>query len=256
MIENIKALRTETGLSIADCKKALVASNNSIDNAIVWLRENGMKRQKKVDGRACGEGAITYQTGIGYGVLSELVCETDFVARNPEFERFHQNILSEFGKYPLKDVLNESNLLTDFVAKMGENVHFRNVTRVEAPFVAGYTHTGNKLGAMVGFTKNLDPEIAKDFCMQVVANAPKYLDKASVDPKAVTVEKELAEKSLNPKVPADKREMIIEGVLAKYYREVCLLEQPFIKDAKKTVAEVLKENDASITEFVRFQVGK
>lgn len=260
-MEAIKKLRSETGLSIGDCKKAVDSTNGNYEEALLWLRKNGMKRQKKVVGRAAGEGSIAAsrqsfpgQSDLERAALTELVCETDFVSRSDDFIAFQKSITDE-GLLTV-EAANQRADLTDLVAKLAENIHFRNIAAIEAPQTATYIHNGSKIGAIVGFSSKLSEEVANDIAMHIAAALPRFISKENVSQSEIDTEKNLAADKLNPKVPEEKKQMILEGQMKKFFSEICLEEQGFIKDSKKLIKDILKENNTSIVDFKRFQVGK
>ncbi|MFN3387261.1 MAG: translation elongation factor Ts [Candidatus Thermochlorobacter sp.] len=278
----VKDLRDKTGAGMSDCKKALEATNGDMESAIKWLRERGAAAAAKRADREAKEGviAIAQAENKSAAAIVEVNCETDFVARSEGFVAFANEVAQLALKHRVK-TLNELLELTiggEFnvsvakaaeimVGKVGEKVEVSRMALVEAPdgVVVAYTHPGAKLASLVylsGLNGKDDP-IAKDIAMQVAAAAPVALERSSVPKELIEKEAEIyRQQALNEKKPAAVVEKIVAGRIEKMYQDVALLEQPFIKDNSKTVAEILKEaseqlhTTLSVKQFVRFQLGE
>ncbi len=285
--KDVQALREQTGVGMMDCKKALQASDGDMEKAIDFLREKGLAASQKKSGRIAAEGAVLayYDEANKVGVLVEVNSETDFVAKNEVFKAFVLDIAKTVAAENPADVETLKTLklygsdrsvqenLQDKILSIGENMNIRRFVRVEGN-VATYVHMGGTVGVLVEFdtddaTAATDAfkTMGKDVAMQIAAMSPLYLDPASVPAEVVEHEKGilLAQMAEDPKMankPEKVKEGIIVGKINKYYKEVCLLEQAFVKDDSMNVAKyvesVAKEIGASIkcTGFTRFAKGE
>lgn len=272
----VKELREKTGVGMMECKNALQENNGDIEKAILWLRERGLSRAAKKADRVTAEGLVKVliNDSQNAGVLLELNCETDFVSKNEDFQNFSEALARLALDQKINDieVLKEAQLngekvsdaLTALIARIGENINLRRVRSfsTDSGIVAGYTHMGGKIGTIVvleGSTDESVKELARDLAMHVAASAPRYLSSEDVDPAELEQEKELARKRLQEEnKPADLIEKILGGQIQKFYKEVCLVEQAFVKDANQSVKQLLKDlgKGAKITAFARFQLGE
>jgi len=272
----VKELREKTGVGMMECKKALTESDGDLENAILYLRERGMSRAAKKAGRTAAEGMVDIYVNDAQnaGVLVELNCETDFVAKNEDFSGFARDIAklalekkSSNVDELLKMELNGSTVqsrLTELIAKIGENMNLRRVHVCSATngVVTGYSHMGGKIGTLVvleGNTGNDVKALGKDIAMHIAAVAPRYLVESEVNPAELEVEKELAKKKLEEEgKPADMIEKIMMGQMAKFYKEICLTKQPFVKDPGTSVEKHVKSSgtNTTIASFARFQLGE
>lgn len=269
----VNKLRQITGAGMMDCKKALTESAGDFDKAIEFLRKKGQKVAASRSDRAANEGVVIAQTTTDKkrGVLVVVNCETDFVAKNEEFTQFVKQIAQvAIDKQPksveeLKTLSYNGNSLTiadkitEQVGKIGEKIDLTKYEVVEAPVVGVYIHPGNKLATVVGFNKSeVKDEVMKDITMQVAAMAPVAVDKTDVDPKLLEKELEIARDQVRQEgKPEEMVEKIAQGKINKFYKESTLLNQEFIKDGKKTVAQYLKESDSglAVTGFKRFSLS-
>jgi elongation factor Ts len=270
---DVNNLRKQTGAGMMDCKSALVEAEGDFEKAIEILRKKGQKVAAKRSDRDAAEGVVIASTAPDgtKGALIVLNCETDFVAKNEEFVKMAERILEvaiEKAPASLEALLalpyNGSNLsiaekITEQTGVIGEKVDLSAYEVVQAPKVVSYIHPGNKLATVVGLSLGaVKEEIGRDVAMQVAAMAPVAVDKegvpASVIEKEIEIGKELA---IQEGKPADLAERIALGRLSKFYQESTLLNQAFIKDAKKTIKEYLAETDKSltVTEFKRIQLS-
>ncbi|MFK7872030.1 MAG: translation elongation factor Ts [Oligoflexales bacterium] len=269
----VKELRQRTGAGMMDCKKALTEKDGDLESAIQWLREKGISRAAKKAGRTAAEGVVTVRVSEDNktGVVIELNCETDFSARNEEFQKF-ATVTADVAlanKTNSAEQLLECNhegktlqdTLTALIATVGENMKIRRVHCLEAKdgVVAGYTHMGGKIGSLVALSGAAPEATANDVAMHIAAAAPRFLQREEVGTVELDKEKEVIRKRLQEQ---GKPEAIIEkallGQINSYYGEVCLIDQPFVKEPKKKVAQYVKESnaDSTITGFARFQLGE
>jgi elongation factor Ts len=270
---DVNKLRQVTGAGMMDCKKALTESNGDFDLAIEILRKKGQKVAANRGDRDAKEGVViakTTQDGKR-GVLVALNCETDFVAKNEDFRKVVETIIDiAIEKKPAsrEELLQQSfagngltigDKITEEVGKIGEKIELSRYEVVEGGEVVAYNHPGNKLATIVGFNNSLPkPEIGKDVAMQVAAMAPVAIDRNDVDATLLAKEIEIAKEQIRAEgKPEDKIEMIAKGKIEKFYKESTLMNQEFIKDAKKTIAQYLKENDdkLKVVAFKRVALG-
>ena len=283
--KDVQALREQTGVGMMDCKKALQASDGDMEKAIDFLREKGLAASAKKASRIAAEGIVTAYSENGIGVLVEVNSETDFVAKNQVFQDFVLDIAKTIAAENPADVdaLLQVKLagsdrtvlenLQDKVLQIGENLKIRRFVRTEG-VVSTYIHAGGSVGVMVEF--NADAALAdnatfvamgKDVAMQIAAMSPLYLDEASVPADVIEHEKEinLAQLNEDPKnanKPEQVKVKIIEGKIKKYFTEVCLVNQAFVKDDELTVAQYVANTakelgaDVTIKGFTRFAKGE
>ncbi len=277
--EMVKELREKTGAGMMDCKKALAESSGDMEKAVEYLRKQGVASAAKKAGRLASEGLVDIQIQGNSASILEVNCETDFVAKTPDFQDFlaklNRQILNSRPnsleallqqKFPNTDKTVEL-VVKELVAKIGENTSIRRFTLLQAEGgeqLGSYTHMGNKIGAVIrvkGDSAKLNSEILKDLAMHIAAACPRYIHSGQIPEEVKAKEKEiyLAQMKDSGK-PKEILEKILDGKLQKFAGEVCLEGQIFIKDStgKKTVAKHLDEADpsAKIVEFVRFQVGE
>ena len=265
----VKELRETTGAGMLDCKKALEAVNVNMEEAITWLREKGISKAAKKASRIAAEGLATTKISGNKAVIVELNSETDFVAKNEEFKELI-NLIADaiINAEPTtnEEVLSLSvngqtieELITQKIAKIGEKLSFRRfalLTKNDDEVFGSYAHMGGKIVTLVKLTGN-NNELAKDIAMHIAAMRPLYLNKDEVP--ADVLEKErniLKEQAQNEGLKADKIDMIINGRINKYYEEVCLEDQAFIKENKVKVSTYVKNNNSKIVSFVRYEVGE
>ncbi|MGC6245099.1 translation elongation factor Ts [Pasteurella multocida] len=255
----VKELRERTGAGMMECKKALVEANGDIELAIDNMRKSGQAKAAKKAGRVAAEGVILARIGAGFGVLVEMNCETDFVAKDAGF----LGLANEVADYALanKGVTIEA-LQAQFeekratlVAKIGENMNIRRVQFLDGDVVGSYLH-GAKIGVLVA-GKNADEDLLKKIAMHVAASRPEFVKPEDVSADVVAKEREIqvaiAMESGKPREIAEK---MVEGRMKKFTGEVSLTGQPFVMDPAKSVGEFLKESGADVTNFVRFEVGE
>jgi elongation factor Ts len=250
----VSSLRSRTGVSVLQCKKALEEAGGDEEKAIELLRKSGEAQAVKKADRDQKEGAVfSTQSGNKAGMLV-LHCETDFVARNDDFQKFGQELadmLLEKGEEGLKT--HVEGILTDVVQKLGENISLGAVTIVEAPVVGSYVHSNNKIAVIVG-TNEGDEEVVKDVAMHAAAMNPEYKTPEDVTDEAIASEKEIWKEQLaNEGKPAEIMEKIMMGKEKKFREENALTTQEFVKDPSKKVADHL--GGATVVEYVRFAIG-
>ncbi len=263
----VKELREKTGAGMMDCKKALTAVDGDMEKAIDFLREKGIAKAEKKAGRVAAEGAVAAYVSedAKIGAVVEINCETDFAAGNEQFKALTAKISKHIveTKPADLDALNNSeidgkkvsDLITEATATIGEKISLRRFACYETEGrVASYIHMGGKIGVLVDMTAG-DEALGKDIAMQIAAAAPTAIDRSGVDAADLEHEKEVLRKQAEEEgKPANIIERMVEGRINKFYKEVCLNEQIFVKDSEKTVSDVL--GDVKVTEFTRFQLGE
>lgn len=266
----VKDLRTQTGAGMMDCKKALVEAEGDIAKAVDILREKGLSQAAKKASRVAAEGAVGSAVSEDgkTGTILEVNCETDFVGTNEDFRNLAASIADQILAVNPADVeaLLDSeidgkkvrDLVTEAVAKIGENISVRRFVRYESAEgkVYSYIHGGGKIGVLVEMI-GADDELGKDIAMQVAAANPSYLDRTQVSRDEIDHEKEvLAVEARNEGKPENIIEKKVIGRINKYYKEVCLVDQEFIKDGDLTISKLLKSKNASVVRFARYQLGE
>ena len=263
----VKELREKTGAGMMDCKKALTATDGDAAKAVDWLREKGIAKAEKKAGRVAAEGAVgAFVAADGKtGCVVEINCETDFAAGNEQFKELLAKVAEHIvaTKPADLDALNDSEiegkkvstLITEATATIGEKISLRRFACYETEGrLASYIHMGGKIGVLVNMTGG-DEQLGKDIAMQIAAAAPMAVDRDGVDASALEHEKEVLRKQAEEEgKPANIIERMVEGRINKFYKEVCLNEQIFVKDSEKTIKDVL--GDVKVTEFTRFQLGE
>lgn len=266
----VKELRERTGAGMMDCKKALVATEGDMEKAIDYLREKGLSKAAKKAGRVAAEGAVvSYVSEDGkVGVIVEVNCETDFVGSNEDFKTLAASIakhVAETNPADVETLLDSQmngkavkDIVTEAIAKIGENISVRRFVRYESAEgkVYSYIHAGGKIGVLVDM-KGGDAELGKNIAMQVAAANPSYLNRTEVPASELDHEKEvLKEQARNEGKPENIIEKMILGRINKYYEEVCLVDQIYIRDNKMSITKLLKANNAEVARFARYQLGE
>lgn len=266
----VKELRESTGAGMMDCKKALTEAGGDMAKAVDILREKGLSQAAKKAGRIAAEGAVVSRVSDDgkVGVIVEVNCETDFVGHNEGFQTLARAIAAQTAEAAPADMdallassidgKTVKDLVTEAVAKIGENISVRRFVRFETAEgqVYSYIHGGGKIGVLVEM-KGGDAELGKDVAMQVAAANPSYLDRTLVPAEELEHEKAvLSEQARNEGKPEQIIEKMVIGRINKYYKEVCLLDQDFIKDGDITVSKLLKSKGAEVVRFARFQLGE
>ena len=268
----VKDLREKTGAGMMDCKKVLTETDGDMEKAIELLRERGIAKAAKKSGRVAAEGLVeAYVSEDGKtGAIVEVNSETDFVAKNEEFKTFVMNVAKQIVEKNPKDVeellaqdsievpgktVNE--VLVEKIATIGENMNVRRFVRFESEgLVEKYIHGDGKIAVLVNMSKGTK-EVAKDVCMQIAAARPEFLNEESVPAERVEKEKEILKaQTMNEGKPEAIAEKIVLGRIGKFYSEICLVDQAFVKDPNKKVSQLLKETDSDIVEFARFEKGE
>mgnify|MGYP005797656147 FL=1 len=268
----VKELREKTGAGMMDCKKVLTETDGDMEKAIELLRERGIAKAAKKSGRVAAEGLVeAYISEDGkVGAIVEVNSETDFVAKNEEFKTFVKNVAKQVvEKNPrdVEDLLNQeatfeagktvNEALVGKIATIGENLSIRRFARFESKgLLESYIHGDGKIAVLINMTKG-DKELAKDLCMQIAAARPEYLNEQSVPAERVEKEKEILKvQTMNEGKPEAIAEKIVQGRIRKFFEEICLVDQVFVKDSNMKVSELLKQKDAEVVEFARFEKGE
>jgi elongation factor Ts len=283
---DIKQLRQMTGAGILDCKKALQETDGDIDKAVEFLRKKGLATASKKASREANEGLVSARIGADgkIGVMVEVNCETDFVARTDDFKAFVDALVRQVFEQPDLDSVeallaapfigNESNTiaeqLTETIAKLGENMVVRRLVRFDLDgdgILDSYIHLGSRVGVLVdvagGSAENSQfANLVHDMALQIAAAAPRYVAEEDIPAKAIEAEKEIFRAQVaGENKPDHIKERIVEGKLKKWYGEVTLMNQEFVKDSDLTIAQLLKkqskelDSDIKIRRFARFELG-
>jgi len=277
--KDVQALREKTGVGMMDCKKALTEAEGNMERAVELLRERGLAAAAKKAGRIAAEGVVFSTVEGSVGVVVEVNAETDFVAKNADFMAFVQAVAKTImaenpadvdallsktiagGKDTVEEVLREKILV------IGENMKIRRFARYEGANIS-YVHGGGRIGVLVNFETDLAGKpgfevYAKDIAMQIAAAGPVYVAKEDVSDEVIAKEKEiLTAQAINEGKPQNIAEKMVAGRIGKYYKEVCLLEQPFVKDADQSVAQYTDATAKSlggsikVVKFSRFEKGE
>lgn len=261
----VKELREKTGAGMLDCKKALEANNGNMEASIDWLREKGISKAAKKADRIAAEGLAEIMIDGNTAAIVEVNSETDFVAKNPEFKELVDQILNTVltsNAQDVEGVLSENglnDLLVAKIAKIGEKLSFRRFAKVEktdSAHFGSYIHMGGKI-AVLTVIEGANEEVARDVAMHAAAMRPEYVTKEEVPEDVVAREKEvLTEQAVNEGKPKEIAEKMVQGRIQKFYKEICLAEQPFVKDSDVTVSQYVKNNGGSIVKMIRFEVGE
>ena len=268
----VKDLREKTGAGMMDCKKVLTETDGDMEKAIELLRERGIAKAAKKSDRVAAEGIVAaYVSEDGkVGSVVEVNSETDFVAKNEEFKAFVEDVAEQVAKENPSDVeallaqksIKEDGktvgeVLTDKIAKIGENMTIRRFARFEsAGLVEKYIHGDGKIGVLVELEGG-DSEVAKDVCMQIAAAKPEFLDRESVPQERLDKEMEILKaQAMNEGKPEAIAEKIVQGRVGKFYSEICLVEQEFVKNPDIKVKDLLASKNAKVIRFARFEKGE
>ena len=268
----VKELREKTGAGMMDCKKVLTETDGDMEKAIELLRERGIAKAAKKSGRVAAEGLVEcYISEDGkVGAAVEVNSETDFVAKNDEFRTFVMNVAKQVVEKNPKDVeellsqeaifeagktVNEA--LIGKIATIGENLSIRRFARFESKgLLEKYIHGDGKIAVLINMTKG-DKETAKDLCMQIAAARPEFVRREEVPQERVDKEMEILKaQAMNEGKPEQIAEKIVQGRVGKFYEEICLVDQVFVKDSSMKVSDLLKQKDADVAEFVRLEKGE
>ncbi len=269
--ELVKQLREKTGAGMMDCKKVLTETDGDMEKAAELLRERGIAKAAKKSSRVAAEGLVaTYVSDDKkVGSVVEVNAETDFVAKNEEFRSFVADIAKQVAtKNPatVEDLLSQKYLDTDStvqevltgkIATIGENMSIRRFARFESEgLVESYVHGDGKIGVLVNFEKG-EEELAKDVCMQIAAAKPEYLSREDVPQEQVEKEMEILKvQAMNEGKPAEIAEKMVHGRIGKFYGEICLLDQEFVKDPSVKVGDLINSKGAKLVAFARLEKGE
>ena len=267
----VKELRERTGAGMMDCKKVLTETDGDLEKASELLRERGIAKAAKKSGRVAAEGMVeAYISEDGKdGAIVEVNSETDFVAKNQEFRTFVMDIAKQVVKNnpkTVEDLLQEPAIfeegktvnesLIGKIATIGENISIRRFARFETTdgLIEKYIHGDGKIAVLVNMTSG-SKELAKDVCMQIAAARPEYVSRDQVPAERLEKEKEILKaQTMNEGKPEAIAEKIVMGRINKFYEEICLVDQEFVKDPSQKVSNILK--DAKVVEFARFETGE
>lgn len=271
---DVKTLREKTGAGMMDCKKALSECGGDFEQAVDFLKKQGLAKAEKKGDRVAAEGLIFFKADAGLLTLLELNCETDFVARNEDFQKFGQNLAElVHAKKPASveaaleldwNGLKVSQVVAEAVAKIGEKINVRRfeyVTPKEGGKLGSYVHMAGRIVAVAEISGNVAEDLIRDICMQITAMNPQYVDKSQVPENVLEREKAIyVDQMKDSGKPANILDKIIAGKLDKFAQEISLNQQVFVKDpsGKKTIADYLKAADAQakVVQFVRYAVGE
>ena len=267
----VKELREKTGAGMMDCKKVLTETDGDMEKAAELLRERGIAKAAKKSGRIAAEGLVTVYIADDkkVGSILEVNAETDFVSKNEEFKEFVNTVakvVAESNPADLDALLNTkyigtdktvSEVLTDKIATIGEHMSIRRFARYEGTgLIEGYIHGDGRIAVLVDFEKG-ESVLAKDICMQITAANPEYLAREDVPEERTKKEMEILKaQAMNEGKPAEIAEKMVQGRIGKFYSEICLLDQVFVKDSDVKVGDLIASKGAKLNRFVRFEKGE
>ncbi|MFA6327618.1 MAG: translation elongation factor Ts [Bacilli bacterium] len=265
----VKELRESTGVGMMDCKKALEATSGNMEEAINWLRENGLSKAAKKSSRIAAEGLAAIMIDGNKASIVEINSETDFVAKNEEFvslvDTINKTIINNEAKTieEAEQLSTDEGTIADLViaktAKIGEKLSFRRFAKViknDNEVFGSYIHLGGKIAVLI-LLEGGNEEVAKDIAMHAAAMRPQYLNRNEVSNEVLEKEKEIiTEQAINEGKPKDIALKMVTGRIEKFYKEVCLEEQEFVKNSDLTVNEYVKANNGIIKEMYRYEVGE
>ncbi len=269
--ELVKQLREKTGAGMMDCKKVLTETDGDMEKAVELLRERGIAKAAKKSGRIAAEGLVCSYVSEDkkVGAIVEVNAETDFVGKNEEFRAFCADVaeivaktnpanLEALDAEKYKD-LNKTvkEVLTEKIATIGENITIRRFTRFESNgLVESYIHGDGKIAVLVDLSKG-DSVLAKDVCMQIAAAKPEFLNRQEVPEDRVSKEMEILKaQAINEGKPAEIADKIVQGRIGKFYSEICLVDQEFVKDPSQKVGSMVSSKGGEIARFARFEKGE
>ncbi|MED3750062.1 translation elongation factor Ts [Geobacillus stearothermophilus] len=267
----VKELREKTGAGMMDCKKALTETNGDMEKAIDWLREKGIAKAAKKADRIAAEG-MTYVAAEGNtAVILEVNSETDFVAKNESFQTLVKELAAHLLKQKpasLDEALGQTmyngatvqDYINEAIAKIGEKITLRRfavVNKADGETFGAYLHMGGRISVLTLLAGNASEEVAKDVAMHIAALHPKYVSREDVPEEELNREREvLKQQALNEGKPENIVEKMVEGRLKKFYEDICLLEQAFVKNPDVTVRQYVESNGATVKQFIRYEVGE
>lgn len=266
----VKELREKTGAGMMDCKKALQETDGDIDKASEYLREKGISKAAKKADRVAAEGLVGVKSQGNAAAIVEINSETDFVARNESFQALVNDVATHILETNPADLeeLNTSEMngkkvedvITEAVAKIGEKLTLRRFAvaeKTDNDAFGEYLHMGGRIGVLTLVEGSTDEQAAKDVAMHAAALNPKYVSKEDVSQEELTHEKEvLRQQALNEGKPENIVDKMVEGRMRKYLEEICIVDQPFVKDSDQTVEQFLKSKGGTLKDFIRFEVGE
>lgn len=270
--EQVKSLREKTGAGMMDCKKVLTETDGDMEKAMELLRERGIAKAAKKSDRIAAEGLVyaLVSEDKKVGAVVEVNAETDFVAKNQEFRDFVADVAKQIVEKNPADVealLEQESIvvpgktvkevLTDKIATIGENMSIRRFVRYEsAGLVGSYIHGDGKIGVLVDMPKG-DDTLAKDICMQIAAARPEYLNETEVPADVLEKEMEILKaQAMNEGKPAEIAEKMVKGRIGKFYSEICLVDQAFVKNPDIKIKDLLAQSGAEIVRFTRMEKGE
>ncbi|TES56880.1 elongation factor Ts [Halalkalibacterium halodurans] len=267
----VKELREKTGAGMMDCKKALTETNGDMDKAIDYLREKGIAKAAKKADRVAAEGLAYVKAEGNHAIIVEVNSETDFVAKNENFQKLVAELAShllekrpasveEALEQPFSGGETVQEYINSAIAKIGEKLSLRRfeiVEKEDGDVFGQYIHMGGRIGVLSVIGQSSDEELAKDIAMHVAAINPTYVTRDQVSEDEVAREREvLKQQALNEGKPENIVEKMVEGRLGKYFEQVCLLDQAFVKDGDQKVGKYVQSKGATVKEFIRYEVGE
>ncbi|TQS75531.1 elongation factor Ts [Ornithinibacillus gellani] len=268
----VKELREKTGAGMMDCKKALTETNGDMEKAINFLREKGMASAAKKAGRIAAEGSTYIEVDNNTAVLIEVNCETDFVTKNEQFQELLSDIAKHIASQKPADVEEALQqklhgegetvdaLINTAVSKIGEKISLRRftlLTKTDQDAFGSYLHMGGRIGVLTLLEGTTDEAVARDVAMHIAAVNPRYISRDDVAEDEVSREREvLKTQALNEGKPEKIVEKMVEGRLGKFFEEICLLEQNFVKNPDEKVKTFVANNNATVKAFARYEVGE
>ncbi|MBT3375748.1 MAG: elongation factor Ts [Lentisphaerae bacterium] len=257
----VKALRDKTDAGMMACKRALVESDGDMDQAVDVLRKAGVTKAAKKAGRSAKEGRVLVTVGDGVAALVEFLCETDFVAKTDDFREFGTALIERVatdydGDGDISDTVaeQEKEALVQLIGKIGENMQIRRSARWQSDGSFGtYLHMGGKIGVLVDVSGEASDELLKDICMHIAAFNPQYVSQDEIPADVIAKEKEIAAAQVEGK-PANIIDKIVIGKVNKWYSDVCLVKQPWIRDDKSCLAKAAP--NVTVKRFLRWQIGE
>ncbi|MCF6174192.1 MAG: translation elongation factor Ts [Victivallaceae bacterium] len=256
----VKQLRDKTGAGMMDCKNALVKADGDLEKALDELRKSGIAKAEKKSGRTTKEGKILTSIIDGKGAMAEVLCETDFAATNEKFVKFVTDVATRAldidcdGDVSETVQAAENDALVNMIAIIGENMQIRRIEKWNTNGkIASYLHQGGRIGVMVDVEGECDAEFLNDLCMHIAAFNPEFVSPDAIPAEVIAKEKEIATAQMQGK-PAEIIDKIVMGKINKWYKEVCLTKQPWIKDDKSSMDKVAPK--ATVKRFIRWSIGE
>ncbi|MDR4886469.1 translation elongation factor Ts [Fredinandcohnia sp. QZ13] len=267
----VKELREKTGAGMMDCKKALTETDGDMDKAIDYLREKGIAKAAKKGDRIAAEGLTSIEVSGNEAVILEVNSETDFVAKNEGFQTLVKELAAHLlAKKPanveeaLEQKMDNGSTVSEYInaaiAKIGEKLSLRRfevATKEDGDVFGAYLHMGGRIGVLAVLGGTTDADVAKDVAMHVAAVNPKYVSRDQVSSEEVEHEREvLKQQALNEGKPENIVAKMVEGRLGKFFEDICLLDQSFVKDPDQKVRKFVESKGATVKSFVRYEVGE